>query len=147
MALHLPVLIHKKISIMKVIAGIVAIITSAATVSALDISVFGERAVQNLNLTPACAQMCILNPKWAREYAPECATIDLGVEYGRRLCRNYVYQHMLDNCFKDKCKPKDRKKVKSHQATELIWIGKGTWKGYLRELWSRDGIAPMVKVG
>ena len=121
---------------MKVIAGIVAIIASTATVSAVDISVFGERAVQNLNLTPACAQMCILNPKWAREYAPECATIDLGIEYGTRLCRNYVYQHMLDNCIKDKCKPKDRKKVKSHQDSELICVGKGTWKGYLRELWS-----------
>jgi hypothetical protein len=97
---------------MKVLAGIVAVIASAASASAFDISVFGERAVQNLNLTPACAQICILNPKWAREYAPECASIDLGVEYGTRLCQNYMYQHMLDNCFKDKCKVKDRKKVR-----------------------------------
>jgi len=101
-----------QISTMKFLAGIVALIASAASASAFDISVFGERAVQNLNLTPACAQMCILNPKWAREYAPECANIDLGVEYGTRLCQNYVYQHMLDCCFKEKCKAKDRKKVK-----------------------------------
>ena len=107
----LPRLSVQQISIMKVLVGVVALIASAASASAFDISVFGERAVQNLNLTPACAQMCILNPKWAKEYAPECANIDLGVEYGTRLCQNYVYQHMLDNCFKEKCKAKDRKRV------------------------------------
>ena len=96
---------------MNVLAGIVALIASAVSVEAFDISIFGERTIRNLNLTPACAQMCILNPKWAKEYAPECAGIELGIEYGTRLCQNYVYQHMLDNCFRDKCKPKDRKRV------------------------------------
>lgn len=129
---------------MKVVAG-VAIIAATAAVSAFDISVFGERAVQNLNLTPACAQMCILNPKWAREYAPECSNIDLGVEYGTRLCQNYVYQHMLDNCFKDKCTPKDRKKVQDSSSSLLNCVGKGTWKGYLPELWSQFRITSLVK--
>jgi hypothetical protein len=89
------------------------LVASATSVFAIDISVFGEKAVMNLNLTPPCAQMCILNPKWARTYAPECSEIPLGIEYGTKLCQNYMYQHMLDACFKDKCSPKDRKKVTS----------------------------------
>jgi hypothetical protein len=91
------------------ITGSIFVLTSA--VSAIDIGVFGERAVLNLNLTPACAQMCILNPKWVRTYAPECADIPHGVEYGIRLCQNYMYQRMLDNCFKDKCNDDDREQV------------------------------------
>jgi hypothetical protein len=93
------------------IATLFTILASALAVSAIDISVFGEKAVINLNLTPPCAQMCILNPKWARTYAPECSEIPLGIEYGTKLCQNYMYQHMLDSCFKEKCGPKDRKKV------------------------------------
>ena len=95
------------------VVGIVTLITSAISVSAIDISVFGERTIVNLNLTPTCAQMCILNPKWSRTYAPECSDIPLGVEYGKRLCQNYLYQHMLDNCFKDKCSDTDRKREQS----------------------------------
>ena len=95
------------------VAGIVTLLASTVSVSAIDLSVFGERTVVNLNLTPACAQMCILNPKWAKTYAPECSDIPHGVEFGKRLCENYVYQHMLDNCFKDKCNDEDRKKVLS----------------------------------
>ena len=140
--LTLPRHCSQQISTMKVLAGIVTLVASA---SAFDISVFGERAVQNLNLTPACAQICILNPKWAREYAPECSTIDLGVEYGTRLCQNYMYQHMLDNCFKDKCKVKDRKKVRLLSSSRLSCIGEGTRERHLRELWNRLGIASLVK--
>src|SRR5204863_129881 len=73
--------------------------------------VFGDRTVLNLNLTPPCAQMCILDPKWAKTYAPECADIPLGIEYATKLCQNYMYQYMLDSCFKDKCNDADRTKV------------------------------------
>jgi hypothetical protein len=93
------------------IAGILTLITSAFSVSAIDLSVLGERAVVNLNLTPECAQKCILNPTWAKTYAPECSGIPLGMEYGKKLCQNYMYQHMLDNCFKDKCNDEERKRV------------------------------------
>jgi len=83
----------------------------ASVVSAIDISALGERTVLNLILTPGCAQMCILNPNWVKTYAPECADIPLGIEYATKLCQNYMYQHMLDNCFKDKCNDGDRKKA------------------------------------
>lgn len=89
----------------------VILAASVAFVSAIDIGSFGERTIINLNLTPACAQICIFNPKWARRYAPECADLPLGVEYATKLCENYIYQHMLDNCIKGKCNDSDRKKV------------------------------------
>jgi hypothetical protein len=86
-------------------------LAAAGSVVGLDISGFGKKALENLNKTPACAQSCIMNPKWAKTYAPECADLDFGKEYGMKLCQNYMYQHMLDNCFKEKCSAKDRKKV------------------------------------
>ena|SRR5579859_1336982 len=96
-----------------IFGGFATLLLSLATsASAIDLNAFGERALSNLNKTPTCAQMCILNPKWARTYAPECANIPLGVKYGRKLCQNFMYQAMLDNCFKEKCSnPEDRKKV------------------------------------
>jgi len=93
------------------ITAVLAALVASATVNAFDIKAFGARALKNLNQTPACAQMCIFNPKWARTYAPECADIPLGVEYATKLCQNYMYQHMLDSCFKEKCSDGDRKKV------------------------------------
>ena len=67
--------------------------------------------MNNLNLTPACAQRCIFNPKYVQTYAPECNNLEFGVEYARRLCKSNLYQHMLDNCFKEKCTHDDRKRV------------------------------------
>jgi hypothetical protein len=96
---------------MKFTIASILIASAVSAVSAIDIGVLGERAVLNLNLTPACAQMCILNPKWARTYAPECADIPFGIEYATKLCQNHMYQYMLDSCFKDKCNDHDRNRV------------------------------------
>jgi hypothetical protein len=93
------------------ITTLIATLAASASVTAFDLTVFGARAIKNLNQTPTCAQLCIFNPKWARTYAPECADIPLGVEYATKLCENYMYQHMLDSCFKDKCSDGDRQKV------------------------------------
>lgn len=112
------------------IANIVTLILSTVSVSAIDLSVFGERAVVNINLTPACAQMCILNPKWAKTYAPECSGIPFGLEYGKRLCQNYLYQHMLDNCFKDKCDDNNRRRVRAILNLSNA-VGKGIGKGHV----------------
>ena len=93
---------------------VIGILTLAvSSVSAFDITTFGARAVQNLNRMPACAQLCIFNPKLAWTYAPECSDLPLGREYAKRLCQNYMYQHMLDNCFKENCNDNERKRVSS----------------------------------
>jgi len=90
----------------------VCIISALASYAlAFDPTVLGGRAINNLNLTPSCAQRCIFNPKFARIYAPECNNLEFGVEYATRLCKSYLYQHMLDSCFKEKCCNDDRKRV------------------------------------
>jgi hypothetical protein len=83
-------------------------LTSAA---AIDVEVFGERALKNLNHAPVCAQICIFNPKLATTYAPETSSLPFGKEYGKELCENTKYQEMLDNCFKRRCSDKNRRKV------------------------------------
>lgn len=90
------------------LTGILAFVTSAVSISSFDI---GERALTNFFLTPACAQSCILNPRLVRKYAPECINIPIGMEYGTKLCQNHLYQHMLDNCFKEICNDQDRNEV------------------------------------
>ena len=107
-------------------------LTSA--VSGFGVGNLGERVITNLNLTPSCAQTCIFNPKWTRTYAPECANIPIGIEYGTKLCQNYMYQHMLDNCFKEKCNDQDRKKV-SPLNTLLSCPGTRSRQRHLCELW------------
>jgi len=70
-----------------------------------------KTAIRNLNETPFCAKKCIFNPHWTQTYAPEVKDLGYGHEYGNALCLNYVYQHMLDNCFKENCSPAKRAKV------------------------------------
>ena len=118
--------IRLSIEIMKFTIVSILITYAASTVSAIDFGVLGERAILNLNLTPACAQTCILNPKWARTYAPECAGIPLGIEYATKLCQSYLYQHMLDSCFKDKCNDNDRKRVFMHPRIHVN-CRRGNW--------------------
>jgi hypothetical protein len=115
---HLPCLFSLITFIMKfTLAGTFAFLALTTSVSALfnfDLTVFGERAMININRTPLCAKMCIFNPKWARTYAPECSSLPFGREYATRLCQNSVYQQMLDSCFKEKCNGNDRRLVESH---------------------------------
>lgn len=99
------------IKIMKFTIVSILIASAAPAVSAIDTGILGERALLNLNLIPACAKICILDPKWARTYAPECAGIPLGIEYVTKLCQSHLYQHMLDSCIKDKCNDNDRMRV------------------------------------
>ena len=99
---------------MKIVIASVALMVAAIPVSAFGLlTTFGMRAFNNMRKTPPCALKCVLNPRWAQTYAPECAKVPLGQEYGRLLCLNSIYQQELDNCFKDKCKrkPGTRKKV------------------------------------
>src|SRR5579862_2373947 len=97
---------------------LLALITLVVALPKLDVSDFGERAVKNLNQVPVCAQICILNPKWARIYAPEISSIPFGKEYGKKLCENSKYQDMLDGCFKKRCSEKNRTKVTKHLTQE-----------------------------
>jgi hypothetical protein len=117
---------------MKLTIVSILFVSAASAVSAIDIGALGERAVLNLNLTPVCAQTCILNPKWAKTYAPECANIPLGIEYVTKLCQSYLYQHMLDNCIKDKCNDNDRMRV------IMLWIQvnfrRGNWEKILAKV-------------
>jgi len=104
----------------------VCIISALASYAlAFDPTVLGARAVNNLNLTPSCAQRCIFNPKYAKIYAPECKDLGFGVEYATRLCKSYLYQHMLDGCFKEKCCNDDRKRV-TMLARDLCTLTLGT---------------------
>ena len=75
---------------------------------------------------------CILDQHWTKTYAPECADLPLGTEYGARLCRNYMYQHMIDHCIKGKCNDGDRRTV-FHQRMEdgLLMVGTRVGEGYV----------------
>jgi len=97
------------VSTMKIL--FVALSAFLAVTSAIDAGAFGERALNNLNHAPVCAQICIINPKFATTYAPETSSLPFGKEYGKALCENAKYQEMLDNCFKKRCSDKNRKKV------------------------------------
>jgi hypothetical protein len=108
-----------KFSATCLIPGLVSL---AAAMAMPDPALFGPRAVQNLESTPSCAKMCLLNPKYARTYASEGRDIDFGPEYGRMLCHNAKYQFMLDACIKEKCSDEDRRKARE--------LGKDTCEGY-----------------
>jgi hypothetical protein len=88
-----------------------ALATLTYQVWAINMGDIPPIAIQNLARTPGCAMPCILDPHWTKTYAPECADLPLGIEYGARLCRNYMYQHMMDHCIKGKCNDDDRKTV------------------------------------
>lgn len=128
------------------VTALIAALVASASVSAIDLAAFGPRALQNLNQTPACAQLCIFNPKWARTYAPECADLPLGKEYATKLCENYMYQHMLDSCFKDKCTDGERQKVFSAPDCVDI-IGSRLGQGYLCQFRCGCADAALVKRG
>jgi hypothetical protein len=85
-------------------------------VSAIDFSTIPVKAMENLAQTPGCAMQCILDPHWAQTYAPECSDLPVGKEYGARLCRNYMYQHMVDNCIKGKCNDNERRLVTPNKS-------------------------------
>lgn len=92
----------------RLVVEFIARVACVVTALAFDVGSFGERAVKNLNLTPTCAKMCILNPRRARIYVPEAANIPFRREYGKKLCENKVYQEKLDSCFKRKCSDENR---------------------------------------
>jgi hypothetical protein len=98
---------------MKVIPVVVGFVVAVGQVAGLtNAGDFGARALANMAKMPNCALKCVINPKYARTYAPECDDIPFGKEYGRMLCQNEKYQQMLDGCFREKCPiPKHRKKV------------------------------------
>jgi len=90
--------------------------------------------MENISKTPNCAMSCILDPHWAEKYAPECSQLPQGTEYGARLCKNSMYQFMIDYCIKEKCNENDRKTVRKtledvidNQAREL---GKSTCESF-----------------
>jgi len=85
-----------------------ALIGLALQVRAINLGAIPQIAIQNLARTPSCAMPSILDPHWTKTYAPECAALPVGIEYGARLCRNYMYQHMIDHCIKGKCNDDDR---------------------------------------
>ena len=65
------------------------------------------KATENISRTPSCAMTCILDPHWAKYYAPECSQLPWGPEYGARLCRNFLYRFMIDHCIKGNCDEHD----------------------------------------
>src|SRR5579862_4815026 len=87
--------------------AVTAIILSIIPVWAFNLPL---QALQNIIQTPGCATSCIFDGHWAKTYAPNCNGPP-NVEQGACLCRTYMYQHMMDNCIKEKCSDNDRRLV------------------------------------
>ena len=92
-------------------ARLAALAATVLPAGAFDWGAIPPQALENLNRTPSCAKSCILDLHWAKTYAPECSQLPFGVEYGSRLCRNFMYQFMIDTCIKSHCNDEDRRTV------------------------------------
>jgi hypothetical protein len=134
------------------ITSIVALVFGVMGCSGLSFlpnpEAFGPRAVENMKKMPFCALKCVLNPKWARTYAPELADTPLGIEYGTGLCVNSEYQVAMDDCFKDKCQGRSeaRRSVIPKYKAILIAIGQGFGERHLSKLRNRFKVAALVKI-
>ena len=87
------------------VSSIVAVVSLVVPTLAapMDLGDLGLTAINNIFRTPPCAMKCILDPHWLKTYAPECSDMSVGKDLGIRLCQNYMYQAMIDDCIKGKC--------------------------------------------
>lgn len=127
--------------------SLLALAGLAFQVNAINMADFPQTAIQNLARTPGCAMTCILNPHWTKTYAPECSDIPMGREYGARLCRNNIYQQMIDGCIKENCSENDRRMVPplfpGHCMGKVVDCRHASWGGVrVRVL----GLAAMVNI-
>src|SRR5271170_4803097 len=127
-------------------AKLTALAATVLPAGAFDLGAIPPKVVENLSRTPSCAMSCIFDPHWIKTYAPECSQLPLGAEYGSRLCRNFMYQFMIDTCIKSHCSDEDRRTVSlfiTEWETQLM-VGTPVGEKYLRELGSCGRAAALV---